>query len=162
MTTITLATIISSLTTTIRDLTPTSISNVGFERCERRHRLRTWAAGGAGTAIFRKFEIRRSGPRQDHEPQDPSAVLVRQPLMLLVAYPGQLTGLAGEDQLDDLEDLIACEDAPQLRDAIWSPSNLAGSGHEMSKAMVGDVERDGAVWFLPIAIEVTYWRAQSL
>ncbi len=164
MTTITLTQIVRAHVTTVRALTPSEHSDRKFDRCPTDVLLRQWVTANAGSPCFRKFEIRRVGIRRDPGTQDPSAALVERDLELVVSYPAKLPGLytdESDEQLDALE-AIAEADARQIRDALFSPLNLAGAGHQATWPVIAAFERTGDVWFQRFDLRVAYNQAQSL
>jgi hypothetical protein len=164
VTTITLATIIRSQVTILRALTPATHSDILFDRCPPAELLREWVATNPGSACLRKFEIRRTGDRLDLGTQDPESVLVEREAEVVVAYPAKLPALytdASDAELDALETMIEA-DARQIHDALYSPSNLASIGHQATWVTVGELEREGPVWFQVITLRIAYYEAQAL
>lgn len=161
MTTSTLAEILAKVRSVVTSLTPGSLSAQRFDRAPRRYPLRLWAVQqGASSATLRKFEVKRTGPREDPGVIDPTAYFVNRDLLLEVAYPA-LPALYGREDLDDLEDLVEA-DALQIRDALFSPTGLANDAHQETVVVVEELDRgDDDVWFQPFTLTVKYFSPQT-
>ena len=143
----------------LEDLTPTIVTDRGFERARPRSKaLRDWA-DGKSSAQFRKYEWTRSGPATEPLVLLPDTILRIEQATLLVAYP-IAPALYGDNDLDSMEDLIR-SDARQLRDALIDPNNLV-DGCCAVLPTIETPERNDLVWFQPIVCELTYYEGQTL
>ena len=157
-TTTTFAAIRDNYITVLEALTPTTKSEVPL-RCVKKAELREWAEKNATSAVLRKFDIRR-GDGTEPPFQDPSAIERNEDMVLTVAYP-VANGLYGQDDRNDMEDLIR-SDARQIRDAVVSSDNyLAGQSAALLETLPAP-ERDEKVWFQVFVFRLIYTEAQSL
>lgn len=164
MQTSTLAAIIDKMTAVIEGLTPAaSPVDARFRRSPIKHkRLRSWCVNAKGSEVFRVFEVYRDGDRDDPGVMDPSATEINMPIRVTIAYPAELVALYGRDDLDDLEDVIE-SDARQIRDALFSPSNLTDGGHQASIVRVLAPDRsDEKVYFQDLIVTAKYFATQNL
>lgn len=159
ITTTTLAAVIDSMTTVIRDLVPTRAANKRFDRVSRRHDLRTNAVAGAGEGILRKFEIVRVGMREDPLVLDPSASLLVRDLEVLVAYPTKLGDIYGRELREDLEDTMDA-DAHQIWSAFYDTANVVVGATYIPE--VGEPDRShDHVWFQPVIVKVHWYQTTT-
>jgi hypothetical protein len=159
--TTTLATIRDAMITEIEALSPSSHADKLFRRGKKRKSIREWAANqNSGSAVFRRFEIVRTGEATDPPLMDPSAVERSEDVIITVAYP-VLPALYGSDDLDDLEE-IARADAKQIRDVVFASDNYV-SGQLAAFVTIQPLDRgDEDVWFQDLVVNVRYYEAQSL
>lgn len=162
MANVTLTQVIDQLYTVVNALTPTVISVPKFERAPKRYTIREWALEqNSGSATFRKYEIRRAGDDVDVGVQDPSARRVEETLMLTMAYPTNLVGIFGKDDLEDVEEIMR-KDAKQIRDAVYSPGNYL-DGVQSQVVTIAEPERDDEkIWFSVLLIRCLFQEAQTL
>lgn len=154
--------IIDKLYTVIGALTPAIISSPKFERAPKKYPLRFWSLEqNSGSAVFRKYEIRRASEDIDVGVQDPSARRVEETLSITIAYPVNLVGLFGRDDSEDVEEMMR-RDAKIIRDAVYSPGNyLAGVQYQIP--MIMEPERDDEkVWFSILNVRCLFQEAQTL
>ncbi len=121
--------------------------------------LREWARGTASSAVFRKFQIRRTSATEEHF-QDPSQIERRETMEITIAYP-RLPGLYGPNDLDDMEDYIR-RDARQIRDLVWSYNTYVSGQNAAFPAPIPAPERGDRVWFQVLTFSLLYYEAQSL
>lgn len=143
-------------------LTPTSRSDVKFERCPPRQRLRTFAAAG-GSKVFRRFELYSKGWQEEAHHEADVYRRIEQ-AELLIAYPATAVAWGLDEQLDIAD--IQEEDiggSGKIRDAIY------GSGNYVTGQLEGSVSNvtyerpdDAIVWFTVCDITLRYYAAQSL
>lgn len=165
MQTQTLTEIIDHLATTIAALTPAaSPSTPGFVRATPpTPAFRSSPPDASVNLMVRLFELARqrgtAGVRTDLGLQHPTAGLVTVPLLLTVAYPAvpKLYTLA---TLPALEALVE-SDVAQLRDAIFLPTGLVGSGHLKNDVQVLGLDTaDKRIWYQDLSITAMFYIAQ--
>lgn len=165
MVTTTIAAVLGKIEAVLESLAPAAAPvGVPFRRAGvKQLGIKEWCTRNAfGSEVFRKFDSSRSGPRADPGLMDPSASFVNQTITVTVAYPARLPALYGRDDLDDMEDIVE-SDARQIRDAIFSPSNLADAGHQASIVTIQDLDRSNPdVWFQDFTVEVKFFVSQTL
>ena len=146
--------------TLLEQATPYELVQHALRRGPRDKDLREWAKQ-AGSAAFRKFEIRRG----DLDLEDPESmgVAVREleeEMVITIAYP-VLPALYGTGELDDLENVMR-SDATLIRDVVYDGhSYLVGQ----SGAKVKDLEPDRGddrCWFQSYSVVLTYSEAQTI
>lgn len=156
MSTTTFETIRERIYANLELLTPELISDAGYRRGQRRLDLRQWATGNPGSAL-RVFELRRVGGVSDPQVVDPEQVQRNETAELTVAYPTS-PALFGEDERDDLEDVIR-QDAQQLYALISDATNYV-TGQLAAFVTIQPPDRSNAsVWFQTFSIEFIYFEA---
>lgn len=158
--TTTIAAIRDRITTVIEAATPASAPVPDLFRYvpERSQSLVEWIVENAGSACFRKFDIRRVGPAvqlADHG----SEVQREESLRITIAYP-RLPGLYGET-LDEMEDVIR-GDAGQIHDLVASTSTLISGWSATINIVIDEPSRDESVWLQTITLTASYCEAQTL
>lgn len=154
------------LVTDIEALTPATRTRGAdpgylFRRCpDKTVPLRDWALR-TPPSCFRRFEVRSEGADEDAPWQNPTEYEVNEKCSVLVAYPARAVGLYGAEDTDDL-DRVMESDADQLRDAIWSTDNYPAGVHKRQVVARRYDRTDPTVWFVELAVIVTYAKAQSL
>ena len=146
----------------LRAITPTYAAATLFDASPVQYRrpFREWAAE-AGTAAFRKCEIRATGPEVDAQWCDPTAKEVTVTAILTIAYP-TAPGIAGTADKDFfLDDLIA-SDAKQVPDKVFSAANYL-DGQMTTFATIGELDRSNPMmYFQDIELSVCFHKTQSL
>lgn len=154
--TTTIETIRDQMITKIEAITPANLANYLFRRATKRYDIRDQ---NPGSALFRKFEIVRTGSAEDPPFFDPSAIEREEEMTVTVAYP-VLAGLYGNNDLDDMEDVIR-KDAQQIRDTLFSSTNYV-TGQLAAFVTIEPVNRGGPVWFQEFTVIAKYYETQSL
>lgn len=142
----------------IEAITPTLLSQLAFRRGLRRQELEVWA-DGAGSAAFRKFEIRQASGSADPNLLDPTALERHEEAVILLAYP-VLPALYGTDDLDEMEKVMR-SDAHQVRDAVFSPGNYL-AGQYAAFVEIEEPDRGDRVWYQPLRVTLMYLESQTL
>jgi len=141
----------------IQAITPTVRSDELFARSHTRLPLRIEAT--SSSAFFRKFEIVRTGATEQPPHMDGDSVYRIEEATISVAYPA-VPGAAGEDEIDDLEDLIR-KDAKLIHDVIFSAGNYV-SGQDIAVPVIQPVEMGEGVWFQDIVVRIQYRESMTL
>lgn len=149
----------SSVRGVLEALTPTLVTDRGFERARPRNKLLIDWADGTSSIQFRKFEWLRTAPSVEPLVLLPDTILRVDQATVTVAYP-VMPALYGTDDLDSMEDLIR-SDARQFRDALLSPGNLV-AGCCAVLPTIQEPQRGDKVWFQSIVCELTYYESQTL
>lgn len=119
--------------------------------------LQTWANDAGALQLFRRFEIVRSGARDDPGINDPAATLAGVPLLMTVVYP-PLPRLYGLVHYRELEAVIE-SDAHQIRDALRAPTALV-AGHLANQPTIEPLGRGERMWFQDISISTVFYIVQ--
>ena len=163
MATTTFATIRDNYYTLIAAITPTVRTTDGyvFRKPPRRSMLRDWALTVGTEAVFRKFEISRSGSAADQLPHfDSDALQRRERARVTVAYHTAVA-FYGEDEIDEMDDVMR-SDARQIRDVLFDTGNyVSGQNAAIVTILPPDRARRG-VWFQEFDVDFIYNEAQSL
>lgn len=160
-TTTTIAAIIDQMVTKIIAISPANHADKKFELSPKRYLIRNWAlAQNQGSAVFRRFQINRTGIAEESPFFDPTAHERKEELTCTICYPVQVA-LYGTDDLMDLEE-FSRKDAQQVRDEIFSADNYL-SGQNAAFVTIQPLDKsDDRVWFQDLTVDVRYYETQSL
>lgn len=150
--------VIDDWITRLRNLDPTKLGNIRFDLVpdEAGVGLREYVEN-VGASALRRFQIESVGQRDE-----PGVIADEQRLErdveILVAYPSRPLGLYGRARRRDLESVIDA-DGHSISSLITDP-DLWLSGVNLQRPTVGEVDRGGLVWFLPIIVRVQWFAAR--
>jgi hypothetical protein len=146
----------------IEALTPRLVGSVAFREVPEKRDIVKFAST-AGSAAFRKFEVRRHPDKSAEEPPylDPSAYERNEYVRIAMAYP-VLPGLYGFAADDDDIDQVMRSDAGQIRDEIFSPSNYL-AGQSLAQVTIEAPDRQSeTVFYQYLTVLLIYTEAQTL
>jgi hypothetical protein len=158
MTTTTTTAIIERIVEVIQGLQPDEIPARRFKESTAPNLpLATWANDAGANGLFRLFEVRRNGQREDPGINHPSATLAAVPLLVKVCYPAvpRLYQLPTNRALEALIE----SDAHQIRDALEAPTALV-AGHLANMTTIEALTQGERMWFQDISISTVFYIAQ--
>ena len=146
-----------NMITLLEALTPTRGADTKFARDEQSVDMLLKAESNP-QGCFRRFSIRRETIRDDASTGATDCLIeqVTDKALLVIAYPHYF-GLAGEDNLRDLDDLIN-EDAEQIRQTIGDLGSANYlSGQSVCRSTYQSQEQ-GEITFLYFELEIKYYQ----
>jgi hypothetical protein len=153
--------IISNMDTLIEGLSPSFKPDIKFKRSPLNRTLIDWLEeSNKSSAVFRRYEIERTGPSEEPELLDPSIIDRTEPLTLRIAYTSE-SRFYGPRGMHSLDDAVR-DDARTIRDVIFSPDNYV-SGQNAAFVTIEPIDKSfEGVWVQEFTILLRYWEAQSL
>lgn len=148
----------------VEALTPTVLarSEYVFRRLpDRRIAVRVWAAQQSTDSCLRRFDMRITGDVEEFPVIHHDAREVNVQATFTIAYP-VLPGVYGEQDLDDMEDVVE-SDTRQIYDVLRSASNWP-AGMSNCQVTISTTDRDSVqdVWFKDFQCLLTYTAAATI
>lgn len=149
------------MVTNIKAITPANHADKKFDLAPKRYLIRQWATQqNQGSAVFRRFQINRTGAAIEPPYTEPTAIERSEEVTVTVAYPVQVAAY-GNDDLMDLDE-YARADARQIHDELWTADNYL-SGQNAAFVTIQPLDKDDPqVWFQDLVVDVRYYETQSL
>lgn len=142
----------------IETITPTSASQVKFQREEGRMDFRQWAQANPN-ACFRRFSIMGSNRFEGPLVSNTDIETQRTDTIITIAYPKQYAKY-GAENIRDLQDMVE-EDIVSIDDTIGhrGQNNFLGGQSFCNRTDDAPVDDGGAVWFVTLTFETEFHRA---